>query len=150
MFRRSVLSQWRIYQSGTVMRITCSAQGKQLLGFLGRDRVMLACLPIEQSCLATHCPRHTAQMSGRGLAAGGILSVTAGHPPTPCISWVKFSSPLLLNVQWASCPSHTSHTSLCIPSSFPLFFAHVLPPSILFFSVFISKTYAELLTWTYK
>lgn len=81
MFRRSVLSQWRIYRSGTVMRITCSAQGKQLLGFLGRDRVMLACLPIEQSCPATHCPRHTAQMSGRGLAAGGILSVTAGHPP---------------------------------------------------------------------
>lgn len=32
------------------------------------------------------------------------------------------------------------------PLSFPLFLAHVLPPSILFFSVFISKTYVEVLT----
>lgn len=40
---------------------------------------------------------------------------------------------------------------LCIPPLFlSLFLARVLPPSILFFSVFISKTYVELLTWMYK
>lgn len=82
-FNRSVLSQWRVHQPDTGMRITCSAPAKQLLGFLGWDEVMLASLPIEQSCPATHCPRHTAQMSGRGLAAGGIPSVMAGHTHTP-------------------------------------------------------------------
>lgn len=51
-------------------------------------------------------------------------------PHTPCISWVKFSSSLLLNVQWASCPSHTitctppftfSSLSLLMSSHLPSF-----------------------------
>lgn len=137
------------HRPGTVMRITCSTQGKQLLGFLGQDRAMLACLPMEQSCPATHCPRHTAQMSGRGLAAGGIPLVTAGHThPLIHHVYLGWNSTLL----FFKCPMGVmpKPCDRLRSPSFHLFLAHVLPPSILFFSVFIAKAYVELLTWIYK
>lgn len=108
-----------MHRPGTVMRITCSAQGETAAWFSWTAH-SYAGMSAYQAVMSGHTlpQTHSTDVWERP----GSRRHSVGHgwphtpPQTPCISWVKFSSSLLLNVQWASCPSHT------IACSSPLFF----------------------------